>query len=142
MLSNYWNPPFSYLIIIKKDVCRNLSKLISFLFSNHPNTYTDRGEKLRWQKHNLNLINYNFSNYISASILHSKIHSTFEKKFYDAFLKITRHHPTFPHQGHTGVKLTLSVRRPRLFLQNEDTSVQPSYSSLGCDGAKTSKLKC
>ena len=69
MLSNYWNPPFSYLIIIKKDVCRNLSKLISFLFSNHPGTYTDRGEKLRWQKHNLNLINYNFSNYISASIL-------------------------------------------------------------------------
>ena len=69
MLSNYWNPPFSYLIIIKKDVCRNLSKLISLRFTNHPGTYTDRGEKLWWQKHNLNLINYNFSNYISASIL-------------------------------------------------------------------------
>ena len=94
MLSNYWNPSFSYLIMIKKDVCRNISKLISFLFFNHPGTYTDRGENFGDKNTIQTLLITIFQiTFLQAFLL--KIHSTFEKKIYDAFLEITQHHPTF-----------------------------------------------
>ena len=61
--------PFSYLIIIKKGCSQKNLRINSISVLQPPRHMCRPGRKLRWQKHNLNLVNYNFSNLISASIL-------------------------------------------------------------------------
>ena len=141
MLSNNWNPPFSLPHNNWKECLQKSLKLISFLFSNHPGTYTDRGEKFWWQKHNLNLINYNLSNYIPTSFLHSKFILRLKQILWCIFEKpfcITK----FFHQGHAGVKLTLQPAQAKDFsFKNGIPPDSTSHSFSGLQWGKTSKLK-
>ena len=88
------------------------------------------------------LVNCNFFNQISATILTQKFILRLKRNLWCIF-ESDLASPNIFHQGRSGVKIDAQPCAGRwLFLQIQDTSVQPSYSFGGCHRAKTSKLKC
>ena len=70
-----------------------------------------------------------------------RIHSTLEKKLWCIFWKLL-HHLTFPPSTCWRKIDATACANQRIFLQKVGASGQPSYSFLGFQWDKTSKLKC
>ena len=142
MLPNYWNLLSVTFKMIKKDVRRNFSKLISFLLFQPPRHAYRSGKKLRWQRHNLKLINCNFSKLLFCKHSHSKFILRLKRNLWCIFWKLFSITQLFPPSTCWRKNWRSACADQGFSFKNGAPPSSRHILSLGFNGTKHQKLKC